>query len=355
MRKRFFIRNIAAVLLLAFAAGVCSCIPQKSLGTLEIHFLDVGEADAMLIVCEGHAMMIDGGDTDDSRLIHAYLKEQGISRFDYVFATHTDADHVGGLAAALEYAPADSVYCSSAEGRTRAFNSFEKYAELNGNGIKIPEAGQSFSLGNAEFTVIAPLRAAEKDNNNSIVIRMAFGETSFLFAGDMEREEEDDLLASRAELSSTLLKIAHHGSAYSTSESFLNAVSPRYAVISVGENDYGHPKEEVLERLNNVGSRVLRTDEIGHIVCRSDGKSLTFETRRSGSAPSRSLSETTASPFSPTEAEERDYVLNKRTMVFHYPSCESAEKMSEKNRELFTGTRAEVIARGYRPCGNCKP
>ena len=111
----------------------------------------------------------------------------------------------------------------------------------------------------------------------------------------------------------------------------------------------------MLERLNNVGAHVLRTDELGHIVCRSDGKRLTFETQRSGSGVSRSLSETTASPFSPTEAEKRDYVLNKRTMIFHYPSCESADKMSEKNKELFKGTRAEVIERGYRPCGNCNP
>lgn len=345
-KAKYILLHIVILMVLMAVFVILSC-SVKDGAKLEVHFIDVGEADAILVICQGHAMMIDGGDREDSQLIYAYLKERGITELDYIFATHSDSDHVGGLAAALRFLKVGSVYCSSDEADSRAFRSFRYYTEAQGLSIKKPEAGERFSLGDAELTVLGPTREAEEQNNNSIVIRLVYGETSFLFTGDMEFEEEADLLASGAELKSTLLKVAHHGSAYSTGEELLSKVKPKYAVISVGDNDYGHPAKTLLKRLEGVGAKVLRTDILGHIVFMSDGKDLTYTANRESSS-ARTLSE-----YDSYASE--GYVLNKRSMVFHYPWCESVEKMSDANREYFDGSREELVEMGCSPCGICGP
>ena len=331
----------------------------------EAHFLDVGEADAALVICDGHAMMIDGGNADDSSFIYSYLKTRGIDVLDYVVGTHSDEDHVGGLAGALNYARAGEALCSVTEGETRAFRSFKTYVEAQGLTLRVPQAGERFMLGSAEVTVLGPIEPADQPNNMSIVLRIVYGQTSFLFTGDMEREEERSLLDSGCELHSTVLKVAHHGSNSSTSYPFLREAAPDYAVISVGENTYGHPTEPLLSRLRDAGPAVLRTDLQGTIVFTSDGKSVSFTVERAPEADTLAAAEpsVTAPPRNSGdgeegqagEGEEADYVLNIRSHIFHYPSCSSIGTIKAENRQDVHTTRDELIAQGNRPCGNCHP
>lgn len=252
-----------------------------------IHFIDVGQADAALVLCDGMSMLIDGGNADDSNLIYNYLRKQGITHLNYIVSTHAHEDHVGGLSGALTAATVGKVYSPVTSFSTKAFKNFVKKVEAQGKKLTVPTPGETFSLGSATVTILGPVKSDYEDvNDTSIVLRIVFGETSFLFTGDMEREAENDLILSGAVLQSTVLKVGHHGSRSSTSYVFLRQVAPKYAVIPVGkDNSYGHPTEEVLSRLRDAEVEVLRTDMQGDILCVSDGKKVTFTTAKHPTSP----------------------------------------------------------------------
>lgn len=237
-------------------------------------FLDVGQADAALVLCEGETMLIDGGNVADSDIIYTVLEKRGITHLDYVVCTHAHEDHVGGLSAALHAATFGTVYSPVTQYDSKCFQNF---AALAGDALTVPEVGDSFRLGGARVDILACDPEAGETNNTSIVLKVIYGETSFLFTGDAEYALEQELLDSEANLSAMVLKVGHHGSDTSTSYRFLNAVMPQYAVISVGKkNSYGHPSETVLSRLRDAGATVYRTDELGDIICLSDGKIVKF-------------------------------------------------------------------------------
>lgn len=251
-------------------------VPEDS--SFEIHFFDVGEADSALVECDGHYMLIDGGNPGSSSFLYSYLKKHGIDYLDYIVCSHAHTDHVGGLAGALNYASVGTAYAPVTEYDSRAFNSFLKYLNEQGKEITVPSPGDIIMLGVAEVTFIGPvdMSLAEMNHNNaSIILRIEYGSTSFLFTGDAEAEEELSVVAAGAELHSTLLKVGHHGSYTSSTEVFMNAVNPDYAVISVGkDNEYGHPHDTALERIMKYCSLVYRTDQDGEIICISDGQNL---------------------------------------------------------------------------------
>lgn len=322
---------------------------------LAVRFIDVGQGDASLIGCDGHYMLIDGGDRSQSGKLYSILKDEGIGYLDYVVATHADADHVGGLSGALEYADFGTAYSSVTEDESASFNAFRERVERAGRSIVIPEAGECFSLGTAVCTVISPTAAGASSDNTSVVIRICYGDTSFLFTGDTETADERAMLASGSDMTATVLKIAHHGSRDSTGDAFLQAVKPSFSVISVGaENTYGHPAEEVLSRLKKTGIKLYRTDLQGNILAFSDGKTVTFSTERNENADVFSLTgkqEAQAVEILP----DSGYVLNTNSGKFHRPSCDAVRKMSEKNKRYVTETKDELIRAGYSPCGSCKP
>lgn len=260
-------------------------VPEGS--SFVIHFIDVGQADAALVLCDGMSMLIDGGNAEDSNLIYNYLRKQGITHLNYIVSTHAHEDHVGGLSGALTAATVGKVYSPVTSYTSKAFKNFANKVEAQGKTLTVPTPGESFSLGSATVTILGPLKNDYEDiNNTSIVLRIVFGETSFLFTGDMEREAENDLIQSGAFLQSTVLKVGHHGSHSSTSYVFLRQVAPKYAVIPVGkDNSYGHPTEEVLSRLRDAEVEVYRTDMQGDILCVSDGKTVTFITAKHPTSP----------------------------------------------------------------------
>ncbi len=350
---------------------------ERGISSFEIHFIDVGEADAALVLCDGKAMLIDGGNAEDSSLIYSYLKSHSLKHLDYIVCSHAHEDHVGGLAGALNYASADHALCPVTSYDSKAFKSFVSYLEKQKVSITVPSAGDKFSLGSASVQILGPVTTDEDDpNNSSIILRIVYGDTSFLFTGDAEREEEQAVLASGRTLDSTVLKVGHHGSDTSTTYPFLREVMPEYAVISVGkDNSYGHPTENTLSRLRDADVKVFRTDLQGDVVCQSDGKSVTFTVERNADADTLSnagsgsagAKQTAAADTKDTETSRvketqtapapagTDYVLNTNTHKFHYPSCSSVKQMKDKNKSFYTGTREEVISMGYDPCKRCNP
>lgn len=330
----------------------------KDSSGLEVHFLDVGQGDAALVLCKGKAMLIDGGTSKNSSFIYAYLKEHNISHLDYIIATHGHADHVGGLAGALNYATVGTVLCPVSNYDSEEFNDFVKYLEKQNVSITIPEVGDDFPFGGARFKIVGPVAKLSNHNDVSLVLRLVYGSTSFLFTGDAERQEEYGILTYGSYIKSNVLKVGHHGSNGSTSAAFLKKVSPEYAVISVGsENVYGFPEIETLNALRNANVKVFRTDLQGTIVCKSDRNNLTFSVERNPNIevlPTPSPTPT-KKPVVTLEPNVTEYVLNKNTKKFHYPSCSSVDQMKEKNKLHYVGTREEVIRRGYEPCGRCYP
>lgn len=323
-------------------------------GSFTIHFIDVGQADSALVTCDGHSMLIDGGNADDSNLVYSVLQRETNRHLDYVVGTHAHEDHIGGLSGAFEADTADVTFCPVTEYDSKAFRNFKTRADERGGGITIPAVGDTFTLGEASVTVVAVNSVPEDTNNTSIVIRIVYGDTSFLFTGDAEQETEEKILETGQDIESTVLKVGHHGSSTSTSQAFLDAVSPTYAVISCGkDNSYGHPHSETLAKLSSAGVEVLRTDELGDIYCTSDGTEVTFsygEYHKDSDTSAAEIEE----PQQPDTISET-YILNTNSHKFHRPDCSSASQISDANREEYTGTREELIEQGYTPCGYCKP
>lgn len=282
MEKLFeLIQSLLVLILMIFGKGDAAPavtptpLPEGSYFTA--HFIDVGQADATLLICDGETMLIDGGNKDDSSLLYTYLKENDISHLDYVIGTHAHEDHIGGLSGALHSATADKVLCPVTSFDSEAFRDFVKTVNGQGLTVTVPQGGDTFPLGAANVEILHCDPYNENPNNTGLVLRVTYGETSFLFTGDAEKEVEDRILDDGYHVQSTVLHVGHHGSGTSTSYHWLYEVQPIYGIISVGEdNSYGHPHESVLSRLQDADVEVYRTDKHGDIICTSDGKTVTF-------------------------------------------------------------------------------
>jgi competence protein ComEC len=282
------IRGLAKVLLSGVIAMLL-CLPLASCdgpapppsGSLEVVFLDVGQADSALISCDGRYMMIDGGNATDSDLVYSALQRRGIDHLDYMVFSHTHEDHVGGLSGALQYAGVGICYGPSDEGTTDAFKNFKRKLKEQGLSITIPKDTVAFKLGEADVTVTHVTTDATEPNEDELVVRIVYGDSSFLFTGDIVQDTEQALIEGGAELGSTVLKVPHHGSAGSSSYQFLYEVNPRYSVISVEDgNQYGHPTEEALSKYHDLGTTLYRTDLHGDVTMVSDGSEITITTQK---------------------------------------------------------------------------
>lgn len=348
-------RNLlAALLLLALAGCQQAAAPAQTqapatlgeAGGLTVHFLDVGQADCALVQCDGENLLIDGGNRADGQLVVSYLEQQGVETLETVVCTHAHEDHVGGLPAVLAVYPTAGVYAPTRTYASDVYDDFLYYVDQQGLEVTIPEPGDTFALGAAQVTVLGPVQSYAETNNTSLVLRVTYGDTAFLFTGDMEYQAETDMLeywGDGMDWRADVLKVGHHGSDTSTGYRFLNAVDPDYAVISVGVgNAYGHPHETPLSRLDQQGAVVLRTDLLGHIVAQSDGETLRL-TWSNPSAQPEALEGT-------EQTQAAYYIGNRNSQKFHTPDCPNLP--AEKNQVPFDSYQ-EAVAAGYTPCGNC--
>lgn len=315
-----------------------------SLGDLTVHFIDVGQADCALIEYQGEFLLIDGGNREDGQLVVSYLEQQGVQELEAVICTHAHEDHVGGLPSVLAVYPTAAVYAPTKTYSSKIFDKFLYYTDQQGLEVTIPVPGDEISLGEVTGTFLGPVQSYADTNNTSLVLRLEFGNTSFLFTGDMETDAESDMLNYWGDENSLfacdVLKVGHHGSNTSSGYRLLNAVDADYGVISVGAgNSYGHPHAEPLERFAQADMTILRTDELGHILAHSDGNTVTFTWQNQSATPSQvEIGETIT------------YIGNKNSQKFHSPDCKNLPK--EENQVYFY-SYSEAIAAGFTPCGAC--
>ena len=346
---------------------------SKPEGTLEVHYIDVGQGDATLIKCGSHAMLIDGGNNNKGTTVQLYLKKQGVESLDYVIGTHPDADHIGGLDVIVYKYNCDTVIMPDYEKDTKTYQELVDVIHDKNMKITYPVVGEQYALGEAKFTIIAPNSNSYGGNANdySVAILLEYGKNRFLFTGDAEEASETEMLSNGIELSADVYKVAHHGSRSASTQEFLNAVRPKYAVISCGEgNSYGHPHAEVLNRLRSMGVEVFRTDEQGSIIASSDGENITWNCSATDSWQSGEQTESdreNAEDENPGDensgnaisdavtSEQTTYVLNTNTKKFHRETCGSVSQIKEENFQKVQMSREELEQSGYSPCKNCNP
>lgn len=254
-------------------------------GQLEVHFLDVGQGDSILIRGSEATVLVDASTANDAAAtLVPYLKKIGVTQIDLMLNTHPHNDHFGGMRAVMAAVPTREVALTPVpEDLMPTTVSFDKLVDyLAQNRIPTREAvvGEEIQLGGGGvLTIVGPVAAYSGLNNLSLVCRVDFGQTGFLLTGDMEAPGEQDLLSARVNLKAQVLKAGHHGSRTSTTQNFLGAITPSYVVISCGQNnDYGHPHRELMERLAQRDLTIYRTDLDGHIVFTTDGQTLTVAT-----------------------------------------------------------------------------
>lgn len=257
-----------------------SALPAAD-GAMTVHFIDVGQGDSLLAESDGHFLLVDAGENDQGDTVIAYLREAGVTSLDYVIGTHPHSDHIGGLDDVIRAFDVKAVILPPVAHTTKTFEDVLDAVQEKNLTLTQPKPGDSYALGDAAFTILAPQADYGDDLNNwSVGIRLACAEGALVACGDAEAQAEEDIAASGLPLSADVLKVGHHGSSTSTSNAFLQAVAPAWAVISCGEgNSYGHPHEETLKKLEDAGVSVLRTDLLGDITAQwgEDGIAWTYE------------------------------------------------------------------------------
>lgn len=245
---------------------------------LEIYFFDVGQADSILIKENDYTMLIDGGNESDGENLVKYLKEElSINDIDILVGTHPHEDHIGGLPDVINSLDIGTIYLPNATTTSKIFEKLLDTIEEKGYKITVPKIKEQIKLNNMNFKVIYTGTDESDLNNTSIVLKLKYGNTSYLFTGDATDSTEEKIIDK--DIEADVLKVGHHGSSYSSTEEFLNKVNPHYAIIEVGkDNKYDHPTKITLDKLTERNIKIYRTDEDGTIKLISDGENINFET-----------------------------------------------------------------------------
>lgn len=255
---------------------------NKPKGDLEVHFIDVGQADAALISFDNHHILIDAGDWRGKEVV-GYLKQVGVKKVDLIVGSHPHADHIGQIDQVIEQFPVEEVWMTGNEATSQIFLEVMQLIDEKGIGYDEPRSGDTYKIGDLKMDILSPENLTGNLNNDSIVMKLTYGKVSFLFTGDIEKSAENHIVNSGHDISATVLKVSHHGSDTSSTKSFLNKVKPQVAVISVGESSkYGHPDKETLNNLNKMGVELYATKSNGTIIATTNGNKLTITVEREG-------------------------------------------------------------------------
>lgn len=242
---------------------------------LLVDFIDVGQADSILIRNQDKVMLIDAGTNEAGEIVVQYLKKLGITKINYLIGTHPHEDHIGGLDDVIYEFEIEKIYMPKIETTTKTFEDVLDAIESKNLTVTAPSKNDEIELGQAVGTFMTdPILDKDNLNLSSLVMRIEFGNTSFLFMGDAEEKNEESIIWPKTDV----LKVGHHGSNTSTSREFLEQVSPEYAVIMVGKDNMYHlPKQDIIHNLEAIGSEIFRTDENGTIRFISDGSELRID------------------------------------------------------------------------------
>ena len=334
-------------------------------GNLKIHYIDVGQADSILIEQGSSSMLIDAGNNEDAKTVKNYISGQGITKLNYIVGTHPHEDHIGGLDYIINSFQVGKIYMPKATSNTKTFQDVVSAIKVKGMKATVPKALETFKVGDATATILAPNGSGYKDlNNTSIVIRLTFGNNSFIFDGDAEDISENEMLSKGLNISSDVLKVGHHGSNSSTSQAFLDKVNPKYAVISVGkDNSYGHPHKSTMEKLQAKGVKVYRTDESGTIVATSDGKNITFNTKAGSyafaGAKSKASTNSGSSGSSNTKPTQVIAPSKNSKIIYYTPSGKSYHydkncRTLARSKTILSETLGEALTSSHNdPCNVC--
>jgi len=264
----------------------------RGLDELKVHFIDVGQADAALIQFGKRTLLIDTGDWRGSEVV-PYLEKMGVTSIDVVVGSHPHADHIGQLDKVIERFDVGEVWMSGGTANSQVFNRVISAIDAHNIGYDEPRAGDRFEIDDLRIDILSPNNLTGDLNNDSIVMKLTYGSVSFLFSGDAEREAERKMVSSGQDLRATVLKVGHHGSSTSTTSSFLDKVQPKIAIISVGQNNsYGHPSNEVINRLKNAGVELYVTMTHGTIVVTTKGDEVNVTTGRNGTVKATKIPST---------------------------------------------------------------
>lgn len=330
--------------------------------TLYVNYINVGQGDSILIKVGDCDILIDAGTASYGSTVSNYLKNNGVDDIELLINTHPDSDHCGGLTTVLNNFVVEDVWMSKDTNKnTSAYKNFTSAVTKEGLTAKKPNVGTVFTYEYLTLTVLYSAVGSDA-NNSSIVIMLEYGSFRFLFTGDAGEEVENQLVSSGADLDCDVLKVGHHGSKYSSTTSFLNAVSAEYGVICVGSNSYGHPTPEALGRLASAGVTVYTTQSDGNVVFSTDGATLYLpgggstnngsgSGTSSGGSSSSAGSSSSGSSSSGSSSSTEYFIGNTETKVFHLPTCSNLPSASKQNT-MYNYWWIINIA-GYTPCGRC--
>ena len=360
--KRCFLILIALLLILCSACSSGLPANQPALpseGNLSVTYIDVGQGDSSLIITpNGKSILIDSGEYTAEEAVKQVLNDNNIEKIDVLIGTHPHSDHIGAMSYIVQDYDIGKIYLPRASSNTKTYEQLLESIKNKGLKVTAAKAGTEIPLeDNISAVFVAPNSSEYSDlNNYSAVLKLTYGDTSFLFTGDAEELSESEMLEHYGgQLQCDVLKAGHHGSRTSSSEEFLQAVHPNYVVISLGAgNDYGHPHVEALKRFADIGAQILRTDELGSIQIISDGVNLSvngadFTSANSASPSSETQPSATTSSSDGTISDTSVVYKTKSGKSYHLKDCSHLSK----SKQLTEITVAEAEELGLTPCKTC--
>jgi len=314
-------------------------IPVNAATNLKVHFIDVGQGDSILLQYGSSNVLIDTGIEKEFDNLSTYLKQIGVNKISSLIITHPDSDHMGGADLVMEKYSVKTIYMTKQTNKSNEYK--EMMAAIKNCSVKRinVKAGSIIPVGKLKASVLAASDNAEDTNSSSIVMKLVHNKKSFLFTGDAPAKVENQVM-SNYDVNVDVLKVAHHGSDYSSPIAYLKEASPEYAIISVGENNsYGHPSKIILNRLNKYSDNVYRTNQNGTIVITTTGTRLSCK-----------ISKTASNTDDSTVSTEGKIIGNINSKKYHNHDCSSLP--NEENR-IYFGSDEEAEAAGYEPCSLC--